>query len=100
MTIIKQCVCLACVLFASSSAHAISQIKRNDCGIAADVAAAAYQARHEGYPLNSVIQVIKQRGIIDRPRYITAVKRAYQVTKGTPERDFRIGIFEKCVSEG
>lgn len=99
MTIIKQCVCLACVLFASSSAHAISQIKRNDCGIAADVAAAAYQARQEGYDLRTVIHVIKERGIIDRPPYLAVVKRAYQVPEGMPPRDFRISVFEKCVSE-
>ena len=96
---IKQFVLLACLLSAVSSAHA-SQIKRNECGITAEVAAAAYQARHEGYPLATVIHVIKQRGIIDRPRYLQAVKRAYAVPQETPARDFRVSVFEKCVSEG
>lgn len=88
---------LTLCLLAATSAHA-SQIKRNECGITAEVAAAAYQARHEGYPLDTVIHVIKQRGIIDRPPYIAAVKRAYQVPEGMPPRDFRVAVFEKCIS--
>lgn len=90
---------LTLCLLAATSVHA-SQIKRNECGITAEVAAAAYQARHEGYPLATVIHVIKQRGIIDRPRYLQAVKRAYAVPQETPARDFRVSVFEKCVSEG
>ena len=84
-----------CLLAATANASAI---QRNECSIRADIAAAAYQARQEGYDLRTVIHVIKERGIIDRPPYIAAVKRAYQVPEGMPPRDFRVAVFEKCIS--
>lgn len=93
---IKSATALALCLLATT---ANASIKRNECGIRADIAAAAYQARQEGYDLGTVIHVIKQRGIIDRPPYIAVVKRAYQAPEGMPPRDFRISVFEKCVSE-
>lgn len=89
---------LALCLLAATTAQA-SAIKRNECSIRADIAAAAYQARQEGYDLRTVIHVIKERGIIDRPPYIAVVKRAYQTPDGIHPRDFRISVFEKCVSE-
>lgn len=85
-----------CLLAATANASAI---QRNECGIRADIAAAAYQARQDGYPLQTVIHVIKERGIIDRPPYLAVVKRAYQVPEGMHPRDFRVAVFEKCVTE-
>ena len=84
-----------CLLAATANASAI---QRNECSIRADIAAAAYQARQEGYDLRTVIHVIKERGIIDRPPYLAVVKRAYQAPDGMPPRDFRISVFEKCIS--
>ena len=96
--IYKTATALALCLLAATTAQA-SAIQRNECSIRADIAAAAYQARQDGYPLQTVIHVIKQRGIIDRPSYLAVVKRAYQAPEGMPPRDFRVAVFEKCVTE-
>lgn len=93
----KPAIALALCLLAATTAQA-SAIQRNECGLRADIAAVAYEARQEGVELHTVIHLIKQRGVINRPPYIAAVKRAYQAPEGMHPRDFRVVVFEKCIS--